>query len=408
MRLVVAMRNRLLFFIILLGSTSLAGVRAFAQTSSSPILKSEILQIIRESDNHYKKGEQAYTENQFDRARREFDQAVDCVLFSRIDVRSDEDLRVYYRQLIEKINRFQMAAVQASDGGALLEQRHEPSPLDKIASLSDSDLQEAGEEIEDVSTKGLNFKFAVTDSVKQFVAYFTHGRGRSSMEAGLLRSARYREMARRIFKETGVPTDLIWLAQVESGWNPYAVSSAEARGIWQFIPGTGSRFGLQQDYWIDERSDPEKSTRAAAQYLKWLSTRYHGNWELALAAYNAGEGSVDGAIARTGLHDFWRMHDSGILPRETRNYVPAILAVVAIAKDPKKYGLEIPHSYTPRYDTRAIAKQTDLRQLAKKLKVSYTSLADLNPELQRGSTPPGKRTIRVPAPEPTVTTATDN
>ena len=216
------------------------------------------------------------------------------------------------------------------------------------------------------------------------------------MEAGLARSARYREMAARIFKEEGVPTDLIWLAQVESGWNPYALSSAEAKGIWQFIPSTGYRFGLAQSYWVDERSNPEKSTRAAAKYLRWLANRYKNNWELALAAYNTGEGNVDAAIGRTGSRDFWRLHSSGTLPHETRNYVPAILAVIAIAKNAPNYGFDIPPAYQYRYETRTISKQTDLRPLAKKLKINYSELMDLNPELQRGVTPPGTHTVRVP------------
>ena len=218
------------------------------------------------------------------------------------------------------------------------------------------------------------------------------------MDAGFRRSIRYRELARRIFKEEGVPTDLIWLAQIESGWNPYALSWASARGIWQFVPATGVRFGLSQNYWVDERSDPEKSTRAAAKYLKFLGGRYRGNWELALAAYNAGEGTVDSAIARSGSRDFWQLR-SGFLPQETRNYVPAILAVMTIAKSPEKYGFEIPPAYRERYATQLVAKQTDLRVLAKKMGVSYTSLQDLNPSLQRGVTPPGRHMLHVPSVE---------
>ncbi len=194
-----------------------------------------------------------------------------------------------------------------------------------------------------------------------------------------------------------MPTDLIWLAQIESTWNPYAYSWAGAKGIWQFIPSTGARFGLTQNYWVDERSDPEKSTVAAARYLKWLSNRYRGDWSLALAAYNTGEGHVDSAIARSGSRDFWNLHRGGYLAQETRNYVPAILAVVTIAKNAKKYGFELPPTYPYHYQTRLVAKQTDLRPLAKKLKISYGSLLELNPELQRGVTPPGKHVIRIPA-----------
>jgi membrane-bound lytic murein transglycosylase D len=375
---------------------SFARAQLGAVTAGAPDQKSEIQQVISGAEASYQKGEQAYLSGEYARARREFDQALDAILLSSINVRSDEELSVYYRGLIERINRYQVAALEQKDGG-FSEQRHEPSPLDKLASLSDSDLEQAAPDQEDLDGAGYNFRFTAAPSVKQFVGYFTRGRGRETLDAGLRRSARYRDMARRIFREEGVPTDLIWLAQVESGWNPYALSTAEARGIWQFMPSTGSRFGLSQSYWVDERSDPEKSTRAAARYLRWLSDRYHQNWELALAAYNTGEGNVDAAIARSGVRDFWRLHDANLLPAETRNYVPAILAVVAIAKNAKKYGFDIPPTYPYKYEAQAIAKQTDLHQLAKKLKVSYSVLADMNPELQRGVTPPGKHIVHIPS-----------
>jgi membrane-bound lytic murein transglycosylase D len=358
--------------------------------------QSQIRDIIKEAERHYQAGQEAYAEGEYDRARREFDLAVDTVLIASIDVRSDDNLRVYYRELIEKINRYQILAMEQKDGG-FNEQRYEPSPLDKIASLSEADLEEVATETDVATNVRYNFGFTQGHPINQFISYFTRGRGRVTMEAGLQRSVRYRHMAERIFKEEGIPTDLIWLAQVESNWNPYAFSSAAAKGIWQFIPSTGVRFGLAQNYWVDERSNPEKSTRAAAKYLKWLSGRYKGDWMLALAAYNTGEGNIDSAIARSGSRDFWRIHRGGYIANETRNYVPAILAVVTIAKNPKKYGFDLPPTYPYKYETRTIASQTDLRPLAKKLKISYGSLLELNPELQRGVTPPGKHTIRIPA-----------
>ncbi len=360
----------------------------------------QVRDIINSAEVHYKKGEEAYNAGEYDRARREFDQAVDAILIEAVDIRSDESLRIYYRELIEKINKYQVASLEEKDGG-FSEQKYEPSPLDKIATLSSAELEEVVAVDDDVVISRFNFQFTAAHPVKQFISYFTKGRGRATMAAGLLRSVRYREMAERIFKEEGIPTDLIWLAQVESGWNPYAYSSAAAKGIWQFIPATGTRFGLAQNYWVDERSNPEKSTRAAARYLKWLANRYQGDWSLALAAYNTGEGNIDSAIRRSGSRDFWRIHGGGYIAQETRNYVPAILAVVTIAKNPKKYGFEMPAAYPYKYATRMISNQTDLRPLAKKLKVSFNSLLELNPELQRGVTPPGKHTLRVPATEKT-------
>ncbi|HXG93550.1 MAG TPA: transglycosylase SLT domain-containing protein [Blastocatellia bacterium] len=367
-----------------------------SELTPQEIKQAQVNQIKNTAETHYQRGQQAYANGEYSQARREFDEAVDAILTGTIDMRSDDELRVYFRELIEKINRYQIAALEQKDGG-FSEQRYEPSPLDKIASLSDADLEEAGADTDEEVTAHFNFNFAMAHPVRQFISYFTKGRGRATMEAGLYRSAKYREMAERIFKQEGVPTDLVWLAQVESGWNPYAYSSAAAKGIWQFIPATGARFGLMQNYWIDERSNPEKSTRAAARYLKWLADRYKGDWTLALAAYNTGEGNVDSAIARAGTHDFWQLHRAGFLAQETRNYVPAILAVVSIAKNPKKYGFDLPSAYPYRYETRTVATQTDLRPLAKRLKIPYTTLLELNPELQRGVTPPGKHIIRIPA-----------
>ena len=365
--------------------------------------KALVRQTINTAKVRFQEGEQAYKAGTYDMARRKFDEAVDIILEAPINVGSDDELRIYYRELIEKVNRYQIIAMEQKDGG-FSEQRYEPSPLDKLASLSDAELEEVVADADDDAPAHFNFRFEGAYPVKQFISYFSRGRGRATMEAGLLRSNRFREMATRIFKQEGVPTDLIWLAQVESGWNPYAYSSAAAKGIWQFIPATGARFGLTQNYWIDERSSPEKSTLAAARYLKYLATRYKGDWTLALAAYNTGEGTVDSAIARAGTRDFWRLHASGHLAQETRNYVPAILAVVTIAKSPKKYGFDLLPAYPYRYATHTVAKQTDIKSLAKKLKVSYGALLEMNPELQHGMTPPGKHALRIPAsnePDPT-------
>jgi membrane-bound lytic murein transglycosylase D len=377
--------------LVILLALSANGARAQFQDEK----QNQVKRIIDAAEARFQRGQAAYANGQYDLARREFDQAVDTILIDSIDVRSDDQLRIYYRDLIERINRYQIAALEQKDGG-FNEQRYEPSPLDKLASLSDAELDEAGTDDLEIATS-FNFNFSTSYPVRQFISYFTRGRGRATMEAGLQRSVRFREMAQRVFKEEGVPTDLIWLAQVESSWNPYAYSSAAAKGIWQFIPATGARFGLRQNYWIDERSNPEKSTQAAARYLKWLGNRYKGDWTLALAAYNTGEHNVDSAMNRAGSRDFWKLHREGYLARETRNYVPAILAVVTIAKNAKQYGFELPPAYPYRYETKLVAAQTELRPFAKKLNVPYSALMELNPELQRGVTPPGKHVIKVPA-----------
>ena len=162
--------------------------------------------------------------------------------------------------------------------------------------------------------------------------------GRSTLKIGIGRSNLYLEMARAEFRSAGVPEDLVWLAFVESVWNPRAVSRAAAGGIWQFISATATDYGLTVQSGNDERADPFKQTRVAAAYLRDLYTIF-GDWTLAMAAYNAGEPGVMGAIIRNGDANFWEMYDRRLLPRETCNYIPKILATIKLASQAEFYGL---------------------------------------------------------------------
>jgi membrane-bound lytic murein transglycosylase D len=165
--------------------------------------------------------------------------------------------------------------------------------------------------------------------------------------------------------------------------------------LWQFIPGTGAQYGLSQDYWVDERSSFEKATRASARYLRWLANRYAGNWELAMAAYNSGEGRVDSAISRTGYADFWEIYS--LLPKETRDYVPNILAVIIIAKNQQQYGFNVKPEAPLAYDYVTVNNAVDLQLVADAVDASYDYLLALNPELKRGVTPPATAyALRVP------------
>jgi membrane-bound lytic murein transglycosylase D len=201
------------------------------------------------------------------------------------------------------------------------------------------------------------------------------------MEFGLRRSGQYMKMARQIFKEEGVPVDITWLGQVESAWKPKAQSWAAASGLWQFVPSTGRRFGLRQTAWIDERNGFEQATRASAKYLKWLSNRYNGNWELAIAAYNTGEGNVDRGISRAGTANFWAVYP--YIAQETRNYVPNILATILIAKNPEKYGFKGIRPDSPMaYDVVQVANSTSLQLIAEATDSSVDVIRGINPELR--------------------------
>jgi membrane-bound lytic murein transglycosylase D len=202
----------------------------------------------------------------------------------------------------------------------------------------------------------------------------------------LQRSKQYLPLMTDIFRQHGLPEDLVFVALIESGFNPYAYSRAKAVGPWQFIRGTGRRYGLRINEWIDERRDPVKSTDAAARYLKDLYAQF-GSWPLALASYNAGEGRVARAIARTKSDDFWEIKRTRHLRPETRNYVPKFMAATIIAKNPEKYGFSLTDAETFTYDEAPIDSPTDLRVIAKAAGVSYDQIKALNPDLRQGITP---------------------
>ncbi|MBS1797666.1 MAG: transglycosylase SLT domain-containing protein [Acidobacteria bacterium] len=285
------------------------------------------------------------------------------------------------------------------------DQKFEPSPLDDLAKLelnaeeTNVDTPQAQIQIRmvqmAVDNNSLGMKFQFHPMIQQFINYY-QGRGRATMETGLYRSGMFMRMARRIFREEGVPENMAWLGQVESAWKPTAMSWAAASGLWQFIPGTGSRFGLRKTAYVDERNSFEGATRAAARYLKFLANRYGGNWELAMAAYNSGEGNVDRAISRAGTPNFWVAYP--YLPTETRNYVPNILATILIANNPQQYGFgQVRPAPQLMYDQVRVPSSTSLGLLAQASDTTVEYLRYLNPELRTNMTPPEPYVVRVPA-----------
>jgi membrane-bound lytic murein transglycosylase D len=390
--------------VLALGAFSTSGFASQNPSTSSPSLEKTqntqkeanldpVQKTINAAEQQYNSGAQQFSNGEYDQARAAFDRAVDTLLEAEADVRRDPRFHSYYLELVEKIYRQQLNAMQSGKEG-FSQQNYESSPLDELSKI---DLDAEGvSRTGTVEVKGFDFEFTPSPAVVQFINFFTQGKGRSTMEIGLRKSGRFRSLAERVFKEEGVPLDIIWLAQVESVWTPYALSSASAKGIWQFIPSTGERFGLRQDGWIDERVSPEKATRAAARYLKFLNGFFAGDWLLAMAAYNSGEHRVDKAIARCGYADFWELYNRNLLPQETRNYVPAILAVMIIAKNPQKYGFDVQPEEPWKFDTFEVKRQVDLRVVANLMDISYEYIRELNPELKRGATPPEGFTIRLP------------
>lgn len=381
--------------VVLLLSLLLAGTvnPVQAQPQSQEQANSGADLIIRRAEEAFLRGEEAWSKGLPDIARKMFDESLDTVLESGIDLRTDPKLDSYYRILIKRIHKYE---AQPGDVHPPDDERVEPSLLDEVSEIKDTEL--AAVAVDGVKIFGkYDFEFSVAPPVFQFINFFTSGRGRSTMIIGLQRSGRYREMAEKVFKEERVPIDLIWLAQAESVWKPNALSRAAAKGIWQFIPSTGLRYGLAQTAWVDERSHPEKATRAAARYLRWLHDYFAGDWLLAMAAYNSGENRVAGAIAKCGYADFWELYRRGLLPLETRNYVPSILAIMVVSKNQRLYGLDVKPDPPLSFEHFELPGQTDLKVVADLIAVPYEVVQDLNPELRRGASPLGQRyTIKLP------------
>ena len=225
------------------------------------------------------------------------------------------------------------------------------------------------------------------EKVAQMIDAYSH-RIHDRFEAGLVNAGRYEGMIRTAFQSEGLPEDLVYVAMIESSFRPTASSKAQAQGIWQFVNSTGRRFGLKSTSLVDERSDPAKATLAAARFWKTLYGEYK-DWHLAMAAYNAGEGRVSGAIRKTGVSNYWDLCRQNALPKETCNYVPGVIAAATIAKNPAQYGFtDVKRADAPEYDTVTIDKPIDLRTLASRASCKLDELRELNPEL---------RTTHVPA-----------
>ncbi len=241
-----------------------------------------------------------------------------------------------------------------------------------------------------------DYPVVVNAQVQRFIQHFTVNR-REVVGMWLSRSQRYREMVRHVLREQGLPEDLAFVAMIESGYNPLAVSRAGAKGLWQFMAGTARRYGLRVDRWVDERFDPEKSTAAAAAYLRDLYQQF-GSWALAKAAYNAGEVKVIRAIKAVGTTDFWTLAGSRFLKRETKEFVPAIHAATVIGRDPTRFGFELPPPPRVEIESVSVPGSTNLRALALASGLPADAIRKLNPVFVRGVTPPGGAyRLKVPA-----------
>ena len=370
-----------------------------AQQAAAPAPKPDPADaLVALAEKEYAAGQANYQAGHLEAARANFDQAFNTLLSSNLDVRNDDRLQREFDKIVEAVHELEMAALQQGDG--FNEPRSEPAPIDEANDINTFPVDpniKARAEVEVKNTKS-DLPLVMNDQVAMFINYYSSPRGKATLEHAWARAGRYHEMISRVLKEEGVPQDLIYLAQAESGFQPLALSRAGARGMWQFMAQTGELNGLSRTWWVDDRQDPEKATRAAARHLHDLYNQF-GDWYLAMAAYNSGAATVQHAVERTGYADFWELYRRGVLPHETQNYVPIIIAETIMAKNPEQYGLQSVAPEPPvQLDHIVITYPVDLRLVAECVDTSVDYLQEINPSLLRMTTPKDQPfTLNLPA-----------
>jgi membrane-bound lytic murein transglycosylase D len=362
-----------------------------AAPASPQLATDPVADLIALSNNHFETGQSNLQLGHLESARREFNKAVDVLLESPWGARSEPRIREHYDRLVERISATELTSLAQGDG--FTEKKYEPASIDDLLALSTFPTTPSAETkqavAEDLESSDHDIAIPLNGRVLSFVELFT-GRLRNYLQDGLSRGARFLPMIQDVFRAEGVPLDLAYVPLVESAFKPDALSRAKAKGMWQFMRGTALENGLKHDWYIDERAEPEKATRAAAKYLKALYSMF-GDWHLALASYNGGPGRVQGAIRRSGgVKDFWRLSASKrYLPRETRDYVPLILAAMIVARNPAQYGMDVEPapSVTPPFEKVTLPAAVDLRRVAEWVGAPVETIQDLNPELRRWTTP---------------------
>jgi membrane-bound lytic murein transglycosylase D len=342
---------------------------------------------ISRARHHLGKGAELLNQGKGDQARVEFDRCIQYLTTAPAGL-SAVRLQTAYQQVVEEIHRLEVEAVDQSNTET--EPVFDPSPIDDIARMTfplEPGLKAKVKEQLHSTVSQLPLEMA--DPVLGFINYFSSPRGRMTFEYGLKRSGRYAAMIRRILDEEGLPQELIFMAQAESAFLPRAVSVKSATGMWQFMQWRGQEYGLRQTGHSDDRLDPEKATRAAARHLRDLYAQF-GDWYLAIAAYNCGPVNVERAIQRTGYADFWELYSRNVLPRETANYLPIIVAMTIMAKNPKDYGLDkLQLDPSLEYDTIKVSAPTHMALIADLTRRPLQEVREMNPALLKLIAPAG-------------------
>jgi membrane-bound lytic murein transglycosylase D len=343
--------------------------------------------LIQQVEDAYARGEADYHKGRLVEAKQEFDRAVDLMLTSGIDIRSDAQLQEEFDRIVDGVSALEMDALKQGNGFV---PKDEPTPAEAAEDVTFVvDPKLVAKARADLATTNSDLPLVVNDYVATYINFFANTKkGHNTLLHSFERGGRYKAMIQRVMAEEGVPQDLIYLAVAESGFNPRALNRhSHAGGMWQFMPND-KFYGLARTPYVDERFDPEKSTRAYARYMKFIYNQL-GDWYLSMAGYNWGTGRVQHAVEKTGYADFWELYKRGELPKETSGYVPEILAAIIIANHPTQYGFDDVTLDPPVLtDTVTINYPVDLRLVSDLVAAPVDELMALNPSLLRLVTPP--------------------
>src|SRR6202521_4630263 len=331
---------------------SAAAVAAPARAQSAQLSNDDVTTLIATSDRHFIAGQKELEQGHVEAAKAEFNLAVDLLLESSYGGRTEPRIRDHFDRLVDRISTYEVRALSTGDG--FTEKKYEPASIDELLAVSNTfGTPAAAPGLKDVAQSdpaNHDIPIPLNQRVLSYIELF-QGRLHDFIDQGMRRGSKYLPMIQNVFRAEGLPLDLAYVPLVESAFKPNALSRAKAKGVWQFMSGTALENGLHRDWYIDERSDPEKATIAAAKYLRTLSRIFGGDWHLALASYNGGPGRLQRAMRRVGVDDFWKLADKPkVLPRETREYVPMILAAIVIARNPTQYGFDFESEAPAEFD----------------------------------------------------------
>jgi len=363
-----------------------AAPQAAAPTAPLTVEQRRVRLLIQQVEQAYGFGQAAYRKGKLPEAKDEFDRAVDLMLTSGLDIKGNPQLQDEFDRVVDGVNALEMEALKQGNGFA---PKVEPTPADVASDVTFVvDPNIVAQARTQLATTKSDLPLMVNDYVAAYINFFANSqRGHNTLLHSFQRAGRYKAMIQRVMAEEGVPQDLIYLAVAESGFQPRAVNRGSgAGGMWQFMPH--GNYGLVRNSYVDERFDPEKSTRAYARYMKFIYNQL-GDWYLSMAGYDWGSGNVQRAVQKTGYADFWELYKRNNLPAETKNYVPEILAAIIIANHPTQYGFDDVTLDPPVLtDTVTINYSVDLRLVSEIVNVPMDEMALLNPSVLRYITPP--------------------